>query len=439
MAKNSHSSTWAVSLTNFLDSGSIVAGAAGLTLWQREFGLSSFAVGLLGALSANAFGSALGAVIGGHLSDKFGRKMIYTYDMLIYMVGTLTIVFSMNFPMLLMGFLITGMAVGAGVPASWTYIGETSDGNNRAHDIGISQFSWSMGPVFIFILATILAPLGLLGNRILFICLTVIAFIAWSLQRKLPESKDWLRQKETEKESGIKPHPYKELFSSSVSVKSVLFLCGVYVFWNLVSGAMGFFMPYVYETVGGLSNLQANMMQALLWACTALSGHFGFALYGDKIDHKNFFFVGAFMAVLSWVILTFIGFGWTALISFVVIWGLSAGIGAQAWYALWAVELFPTKYRAGSQGIMFFVVRGTAGIWSMIFPMILSGMGFQAAGLAMIGLLVVSLLIGTIWTPKTRGKSLDQITEERYGTTKVNKVDSLGQDIEKDDKITTNN
>lgn len=35
-------STFAVSITNFLDSGSIVAGASGLTLWTKAFGLSSF-------------------------------------------------------------------------------------------------------------------------------------------------------------------------------------------------------------------------------------------------------------------------------------------------------------------------------------------------------------------------------------------------------------
>ena len=33
----------------------------------------------------------------------------------------------------------------------------------------------------------------------------------------------------------------------------------------------------------------------------------------------------------------------------------------------------------------------------------------------MIALLVISLVIGTIWTPQTRGKSLEQITDERYG------------------------
>ncbi|UQS82079.1 MFS transporter [Bombilactobacillus folatiphilus] len=415
MKQNKRFATWAVSLTNFLDSGSIVAGASGLTLWQKEFGLSSFAVGLLGALSANAFGSALGAIIGGHLSDKYGRKLIYTYDMLFYIVGALTIVFSLNFFMLLIGFLITGMAVGAGVPASWTYIGETSSGTNRAHDIGISQFSWSMGPVIIFGTASLLAPLHLLGNRLLFVFLAIVALIAWLLQKDLPESTDWLQEKKQEQLTGRKPHPYRELFSNKISVKSVLFLCGVYVFWNLVSGAMGFFMPYVYETVGGLNNLQANLLQVLLWGCTALAGYFGFALLGDRINQRKFFFVGALLGVVAWIILTFMGFGWAALLAFVIIWGFSAGIGAQAWYALWAVELFPTKYRAGSQGIMFFIVRGATGIWSIVFPVILSSLGFKAAGIAMILLLIVSLLIGTIWTPQTQGKSLEQITSERYG------------------------
>lgn len=407
-------STFTVSLTNFLDSGCIVAGASGLTLWSNQFNLSSFQVGLLGALSANAFGAAIGALFGGHLSDKYGRKIIYTYDMLVYMLGALIVMFSMNFPMLLAGFLVTGIAVGAGVPASWTYISETSGSNDRAKNIGISQFAWSMGPAIIFIMGVIVSPLGVLGNRILFGILFVIAFIAWSLQRKLHESEEWEEQKAKEKLTGDKPHPYKDLFSSKVSVKSLLFLIGVYMFWNLVAGAMGFFMPYVYETAGGLTNLQANLLQAVLWIFTALATYFGFAKYGDKVNHRIFYFVGAAMGAASWIILTFTGMGWSSLWFFVILWGVSAGIGAQAWYALWATELFPTKYRAGSQGVMFFVVRASAGIWSIIFPTILSDMGFKAAGMFMIGLLLVSLVIGTVWTPHTRGKSLDQITAERY-------------------------
>lgn len=408
--------TVAVSLTNYLDSGCIVAGASGLTLWAQEFGLNSFAVGLLGAVSANAFGSAVGALIGGHLTDKYGRKIIYTYNMLVYMVGTLFIIFAMNFPMLLAGFLITGLSVGAGVPASWTYISEMADPHNRAYNIGISQLAWSLGPAIIFTLGVILSPLGLMGNRILFGSLLLVAIIAWSLQRQLDESKDW-EEEQAKQGTQTEAHPYKELFSNPVNLKSVAFLVGVYLFWNLVAGAMGFFMPFVYETVGGLTNTQANMLQAVLWILTALGTYFGFAKLGDKVDHRKFFFIGAAMAALSWIILTYVGMSWLGLWAFVILWGISAGIGAQAFYALWSTELFPTRYRGGAQGIMFFLVRGSCGIWSIVFPIILANLGFTVAGTVMIGLLLVSLVIGTVWTPKTRGKSLEQITEERYGET----------------------
>ncbi|ECL4258971.1 MFS transporter [Listeria monocytogenes] len=417
-SSTSKKGTIAVSLTNYLDSGCIVAGASGLTLWATQFGLSSFAVGLLGAVSANAFGSAIGALIGGHLADKYGRKFIYTYNMLVYMLGVTIIMFAMNFPMLLIGFLVTGLSVGAGVPASWTYISEMADPSIRARNIGISQFAWSCGPAIIFTLGIIVSPLGLLGNRLLFLSLLIVAFVAWQLQRKLEESKDWEAEQVKMKESGNRlEHPFKTAFSSMVNVKSVLFLVGVYLFWNLVAGAMGFFMPFVYETVGGLSNTQANLLQAVLWILTAASTYFGFAKFGDRVSHRGLFFVGALMAVASWVVLTFVGMSWVGLWTFVILWGISAGIGAQAFYALWSTELFPTKYRGGVQGVMFFLVRGSTGVWSIVFPVILANLGFTVAGTIMIGLLTVSLLIGVIWAPKTRGRSLDDITEERYGNT----------------------
>ncbi|HAA8029649.1 TPA_asm: MFS transporter [Listeria monocytogenes] len=417
-SSTSKKGTIAVSLTNYLDSGCIVAGASGLTLWATQFGLSSFAVGLLGAVSANAFGSAIGALIGGHLADKYGRKFIYTYNMLVYMLGVTIIMFAMNFPMLLIGFLVTGLSVGAGVPASWTYISEMADPSIRARNIGISQFAWSCGPAIIFTLGIIVSPLGLLGNRLLFLSLLIVAFVAWQLQRKLEESKDWEAEQVKMKESGNRlEHPFKTAFSSMLNVKSVLFLVGVYLFWNLVAGAMGFFMPFVYETVGGLSNTQANLLQAVLWILTAASTYFGFAKFGDRVSHRGLFFVGALMAVASWVVLTFVGMSWVGLWTFVILWGISAGIGAQAFYALWSTELFPTKYRGGVQGVMFFLVRGSTGVWSIVFPVILANLGFTVAGTIMIGLLTVSLLIGVIWAPKTRGRSLDDITKERYGNT----------------------
>ena len=91
-------------------------GASGLTLWQNYLGLSEVHLGWLNFISANCLGAAVGAIIGGFLADKYGRKFIFTYNLLVYMLGVLTVMFSVNYPMLLCGFLITGISVGVGVP-----------------------------------------------------------------------------------------------------------------------------------------------------------------------------------------------------------------------------------------------------------------------------------------------------------------------------------
>ncbi|WP_258078939.1 MULTISPECIES: hypothetical protein [Enterococcus] len=116
----------------------------------------------------------------------------------------------------------------------------------------------------------------------------------------MEESKDWEEEDTRQAATAEKAHPYKELFSNVVNRKSLMFLVGVYLFWNLVAGAMGFFMPFVYETVGGLTNSQANMLQAVLWILTSLASYFGFAKLGDKVNQCKFYFVGALMAVLLW-------------------------------------------------------------------------------------------------------------------------------------------
>ena len=111
---------------------------------------------------------------------------------------------------------------------------------------------------------------------------------------------------------------------------------------------------------------------------------------------------------------------WVAF-GYAIIWGLSAGPSAQAFYSVWSPELFATPYRSGAQGIVFFIVRMASGAISLIFPVILmKPNGLLIDGLILIGFLVAATLIGTIFAPRTQGKSLEQIEIERYGTKVTN-------------------
>ncbi len=61
-------------LANYIDAGSIVSGSVALALWKTQFGLSDGFIGLIGAFSANAISAGVGALLGGVLCDRFGRK-----------------------------------------------------------------------------------------------------------------------------------------------------------------------------------------------------------------------------------------------------------------------------------------------------------------------------------------------------------------------------
>lgn len=417
--KGSLKSTITVAMSNYLEAGSIVAGAGGLTLWVEYLGLKESMVGLLGAVSANGFGAAIGALLGGFLVDRYGRKFIYKYDLLVYMLGVALIACSFNFPMLLAGYIITGIAVGAAIPAAWTYIAEEAPAGERAARVGWGQLAWGIGPVISLLLSVALAPLGLLGSRIIFAQLFVIALITWILQQQINESTIWEEQKAKEKElkekGQIQKGSIKELFTNKANLRALTLLIGIYFFWNLVAGTNGYFMPYIYETVGGLSAAQANLLQAFLWVLTVGATFFIFIKFGDKVSHKLLFGIGALLGIIGWAVLAFGSMGITELLIYVVFWGVSCGFGAQCFYGLWSSELFHTQYRAQAQGLMFFVARVGVGLISLAVPVMISTLGFKVAGAVMIGFLVVHMLIGVLMAPETRGKTLEEIQEERYG------------------------
>lgn len=447
--KNSLKSTIAVSLTNYLDAGAIVAGAAGLTLWKDYLQLTEGHLGWLNAISANCLGAAIGAIIGGVLADKYGRKVIYTYNMLVYMIGVLLILLSTNFPMLLTGFLITGVSVGVGVPASWTYISESSEIANRGRNIGISQMAWGVGPTFILLFGTLLAPptagagtegicfymveelaamfgvtgsgaeLNVFSSRIVFASLFLVALVAWLLQCQLDESAEWkaAQEREQEKPAVGSAFSFASLLTNRVNIVTIAFLAGMYLTWNLVASVMGFFQPHIFETAGGLSNADANLLTVGQWTLIIITT-FIFSMLVDRVNQRWLFFMGGIFAIAAWGMVITVGVTsiW-GLIIYTVLWGIQAGFSAQAFYALWASELFPAKYRAAAQGVMFFIVRSLSAVWGLCFVYIYGehGEGFTIAAYCMVALLVISLLIGTIGAPETRGKSLEQITHERYG------------------------
>ncbi|MBN2909744.1 MFS transporter [Polycladomyces sp. WAk] len=419
--------TLLASMANYIDSGSIVAGAASLSLWQSYFHMSNTALGLLAAFSSNAISAGIGALIGGRICDLFGRKRIYSWDLLVYAFGMLWIIFAVNAWMLAIGYFIVGLAVGADVPASWTIIAEYAPAKARGKLSGMAQVLWNMGPIVCLLLSLVLSPLGILGARLLFAHLFVVAIVTWLLRRGMVESVRWQNAVETatsvqstvagtvSKNFGV-ANGYRDLFTQP-HLGALVFLISMYGIWNLTAGTSGFFLPYILETVGGNSQATSVFMQCLGFLFGVIGTALIFMPLSDRVNRRVLFGVSALIQVIGMSLLALFPLTPVVALLHVFLGGFASGFGQQAFFQLWSSELFPTMIRSTAQGLAFAVIRIGLGIWSLFVP-VLTATGFTTLAWILTGFLIVSGLIGVIWAPQTSGKSLEEIEAERTALTK---------------------
>lgn len=411
--KESWRNTILAGLANYIDAGSIVAGSAALALWKAQYGLSDTFLGLIAAFSANAISAGVGALIGGILCDKYGRKKIYQYDMLFYAFGMLFLVFAAAPWMIVVGFVLVGLAVGADIPASWSLIAEMAPDNKRGRHSGVAQVLWYLGPVIVLISFAILEPFGILGAQIVFAHLAVLAIALTLLRSRMKESERWERSKRVEQGSptAAKRGTWRVLLQRQ-HVKSMVFLVAMYGFWNLWAGTNGFFFPYILQTVGDQSQSTAVAIQAGGFLLAMVSIYFVFMRLSDKVDQRLLFGISAVMQIAGMALLALFPLTVPVALLYIFLLQFGGGFGAQSFFQLWSAELFPTAARATAQGVTFAIVRIGLGIFSFFVPM-LTSIGFTTLAWILVGFLTVSATIGIIWAPRNQGKSLEDLERER--------------------------
>src|SRR6516225_5494827 len=117
--------------------------------------------GLIG--SAAILGMAVGTAGQGQFSDRFGRRFIYQFNLLLF--GTFTILgaFAPNVPLLIMCRLIAGLGLGAEQPLAFAYAGEYSPKRIRGRILAIVHFIggacvWPIGTALALFLGTTVFP-----------------------------------------------------------------------------------------------------------------------------------------------------------------------------------------------------------------------------------------------------------------------------------------
>jgi len=409
LTKRQFTSSLLAAMSDFLDAGAIVAGGASFSIWVVAYHLSSARVGLVAALGANGISAGIGAFIGGRLGDRYGRKTIYVYDMLVYMVGALIVILGQDLAMVITGYMIMGLAIGADIPCSWSLISEGAPIKSRNKLMATTNILWYVGPIIILALAIAWKSHGLLGTRLLFVVLFVVAAVTFIFRRGMAESLRW----QSQKKHSISWHQTIEMLKRPTVYKSFLFLIPLYILWTLPAGTYGVFLPYVLKSTGTTSANGADLFEMVWFGSAIAAVVLVFIPLCDRISNRMLFGISAACMAAGFYLIIFVPMKspTVALIN-ILLFGFGQGIGVWPLLRIWSVALYPTENRNTFQGVTWGIKKLSIGLWSLYLPTWTAGEGISAIAIPVALMFTALLVIGVLFAPEVSGRSLEQIQQD---------------------------
>ncbi|MGA7161759.1 MAG: MFS transporter, partial [Bacteroidota bacterium] len=152
------------------------------------------------ALGTSLAATAVGGVIFGILSDRYGRKSILQWTILCYSIGSFLCGTSQNVSMLIVFRILTGMGVGGEWATGQTYVGETFPPRVRGRYGAYMQTGAPVGIAIASVVGGFVAPL--IGWRNAFFLSVLPALLVVFIGKHLPESDIWLEHRRMSREVG---------------------------------------------------------------------------------------------------------------------------------------------------------------------------------------------------------------------------------------------
>jgi len=160
---------------------------------QGLFDLEGFA----SFVAALFLGLFIGTLVFSWLSDRFGRRSIFTFALLWYSAGAFIMAFQTSPQRIDLWRLIASIGLGVELVNVDTYLSELVPKSQRGPAFAYNQFIMFTALPVVAFLAWQLVPqtiLGLEGWRWVVLIGSVGAAVIWWIRRQLPESPRWLEQ-----------------------------------------------------------------------------------------------------------------------------------------------------------------------------------------------------------------------------------------------------
>jgi len=377
-------------MASFIDACAIIGSGIALVIYQHSIGTTPEQIGILS--SALIACIAIGALVGGRLGDKYGRRSVFIVTMAMIVIGSAMLSLMSSFSGLLIGMILIGLGAGADLPVSLASIAEIATNENRGKLLGFSQILWILGIESALVCSIIVGDFGRIGGQIMFGQIGVFAFITMILRMGIPESDRW-KTAHSERLSGAhtiqaRRATIKDLLKGPF-LKPFIVLLLFYSCTNLVANTNGQFGTYLWVNVVGKSVPFASTIGQLGLVIGIICAYW-FMRISDTPKRFSYFQMGAVAIILMCLIPAILGFSTLILIISGIFGGFGLGFAFEGIMKLWTQESFPTLLRTTAQGAIITVARIFAAILAKYTPRMMDSnpraLFFLLAGLSFMGL-----------------------------------------------------
>jgi MFS family permease len=371
----------------------------------RELHLSN--VELSYVLGASLAATAVGGVIFGVLSDKYGRKSVLQWTIVTYSVGTLLSGLSPNLELLIVFRIITGLGVGGEWATGQTYVGETFPAHVRGRYGAFMQTGAPIGVALASIVGGFVAPV--IGWRSAFFVSFLPALLVIFIRKHLPESDVWLAREAMHRDAkgsgeDLRSWTAKVRLLFSVAYRRLFILSLVLAIFDMSA------YWFTYSWLPGYlhQERQFSMVKSALWVLVTQAGgflgYFTFGFVADRLGRRPAYTIYSVVMAAGLVMITLLWDVIAAYNAVILLFMFLVGFGTGMFggYGPLFSELFPTTIRNTAMGSAFNLARGIQFFTPVIIAVIAQWYGL-ARGIFLAALF--ALLTGAwIWTfPETKG------------------------------------
>ena len=415
---------------------------------QAELGLSDLSLGVV--ISSLIFAAAVGALVGGQISDAWGRRKTIILLAVLFFVGTLFVVFSPGFGLLVTGRILLGLAVGGASTVVPVYLAELAPYEIRGSITGRNELAIVTGQLSAFVANAIIG--NVFGNvvgvwRIMFAVCALPAIALFFGMLRMPESPRWLVEKgrddealavlktvrsedravaEWEQVERVVVEEHEEHWTGLGAIRRSKWLIRILLVGIGVS---------MMQQLTGINSImyygQRVLIEAGFTADAALVANISagvaavvggiIALYNmDRLDRRKTFIIGlsltttchCLIGIASMLLPVGNSLRPYVLLFLVVafVFSMQTFLNVAVW--VWLAEIFPLHMRGLGIGIAVFFGWSTNAVLALFFPALVEGIGITGVFFLFAGIGVVALIFVITQVPETRGRSLESLEED---------------------------